>query len=178
MRQLNESLEPMSMEDQILPTVCVDKYKSKIGDDDELVVLSFTVKQKAVGEDLSEWFEKGYDWIIDAEISPGEISDSRYLVFVEINRRTAVPDRICELLEDLQTLTNMSCEDWAVEIDGEEYPAEPEVLRKHIITSPHEYRMQKDNELNEWRERAGLKTKSTYIADDEIKAWQRQAGIL
>jgi hypothetical protein len=38
--------------------------------------------------------------------------------------------------------------------------------------------MQKDSELNEWRERAGLKTKSTYIADDEIRAWQRQAGIL
>lgn len=178
MKQLNESLSPSDMEGQIYPTLCVDKYKSKIGDDDELVVLSFTVKQKAVGEDLSDWFEKGYDWIIDSEVSPGEISDGKYLVFVEMNRRTTVPDRICELIEDLQTLTDLDVQDWKVEIDGELYPAEPETIRKHIVTSPHEYRLQKDSELNEWRERAGLKTVSTYIVDDEIRAWQRQAGII
>jgi hypothetical protein len=178
MQQLNESLEPRDMENQILPVVCVDKYKSKIGDDDSLVVLSFTVKQSAVAEDLSEWFEKGYDWIIDAESSPGEIADSRYLVFVEMNRRSSVPDRVVELLEDMETLTGLNSTDWEVEIDGENYPADPEVIRSKLILSPHEYRMQKDSELNEWRERAGLKTKSTYIADDEIRAWQRQAGIL
>lgn len=178
MKQLNESLAPKDMEDQIYPIVSVDKYKSKIGDDDELVVLSFMVKQKAVGEDLSEWFEKGYDWIIDAEVSPGEISNEKYLVFVEINRRTSVPDRICELVADMETLTGLGTQDWRVEIDGQEYDCDPEIIRKHITTSPHDYRLQKDSELNEWRQRAGLKTVSTYLADDEIKAWQRQAGIL
>lgn len=178
MKQLNESLEPMDMENQILPVVAVDKYKSKIGDDDGLVVLSFTVKQKAVGEDLVEWLEKGYDWIIDSEVSPGEISDSRYLVFAEINRRSSVPERVCELVEDLETLTGLNMNDWQVEIDGEMYPLSPELIKSKIVLSPHEYRMQRDSELNEWRERAGLKTKSTYIVDEDILAWQRQAGII
>jgi hypothetical protein len=78
----------------------------------------------------------------------------------------------------METLTGLNSTDWEVEIDGENYPADPEVIRSKLILSPHEYRMQKDSELNEWRERAGLKTKSTYIADDEIRTWQRQAGIL
>lgn len=161
-----------------MPIVAIDKFKSKIGDDDALVVLSFVVRQKAVGEDLVEWFEKGYDWIIDAETSPGEISDGKYLVFVEMNRRTSVPERVMELLADMETLTGLNVGDWAVEIDGEEYPAEEEIIRNKIVLSPHDYRQQRDSELNEWRERAGLKTHSTYIADDDIKAWQRQAGII
>jgi len=30
------------------------------------------------------WFEKGYDFVVDADRSPGEIKPNRYLVYVEL----------------------------------------------------------------------------------------------
>jgi hypothetical protein len=72
-----------------------------MGKDSEIVTLAFTVKSEAAGNDLSDWFERGYDWVLDAQVSEGEIKPGQYLVFVEMNRRSSVPKRIIELLEDL-----------------------------------------------------------------------------
>ena len=179
-RIINEGLDYLDMVDQIEPTVSVDEYAAKMGKDSDIVTLAFIVKSEAAGNDLVDWFERGYDWILDSSISDGELSPGRYLVFVEMKRRTKVPERIVELIDDLETLTELTPNDWTISINDEDYDADPEVLKQVITISPHEYRVENEDEeeLNEMRRRAGLETVNLYgKPDSEIQAYVAMAGL-
>jgi hypothetical protein len=179
---LNESLDYHDLEGQMLPVVSVDEYAAHMGTDSEIVTLAFTIKSEAAGNDLVDWFERGYDWVLDAQVSEGEIKPGRYLVFVEMNRRTSVPKRIIELLDDLETLTALPVKDWTVVVDDEEYSPEEDVLKQVITISPHDYRETEEveeEEINEMRERAGLEVKAIHAdkQDADIKAYKSMAGL-
>jgi len=179
-RIINEGLDYLDMVDQIEPTVSVDEYAAKMGKDSDIVTLAFIVKSEAAGNDLVDWFERGYDWILDSSISEGELSPGRYLVFVEMKRRTKVPERIVELIDDLETLTGLELQDWTISIDEQDYKPDAEILKQHITISPHEYRVENDDEeeLNEMRRRAGLETVNLYgKPDSEIQAYIAMAGL-
>ena len=183
-RIINEGLDYLDMVDQIEPTVSVDEYAAKAGRDADIVTLAFTVNSEAAGDDLVDWFERGYDWIIDASISEGELSPGKYLVFVEMERRSKTASRIIELLEDLETLTGLSLDDWTVEVDNKNYDADKDKLKEVITISPHEYREEYEDteedegKLNEMRQRAGIEpTKKFGEPDSEIKAYKAMAGL-
>jgi hypothetical protein len=177
-RIINEGLDYLDMVGQVNPVVSVDEYKAKMGKDSDIVTLAFLVNSEAAGNDLVDWFERGYDWILDASVSEGELRPGKYLVFVEIKRRMAVPERIVELIEDLETLTELPVNDWTVEINDEEYDPEVEVLRQVITTSPHEYRIKEEGELNEMRKRAGVDTVKLYgEPDKDLKKYISMAGL-
>lgn len=179
---LNEGLDYHDLEGIVIPRVTVDEYAAQMGKDSEIVTLAFIVKNKQAGEDLSDWFERGYDFVLDAQVSDGELSSGTYLVFVEMNRRTTVPERIVTLLDDLETLTDIPLKDWTVIVDDEEYEPDAEVLEQVITISPHQYREEvepDEEELNEMRERAGLEVKALHAdkQDAEIKAFKSMAGL-
>lgn len=175
---LVEGFDYKDLEGQIEPIVIVDEYKAKMGDDDEIVTISFIVKGRQVGEDLTDWFERGYDWILDSEVSEGQVSKGKYLVFVEANRRTTIPERIIELIEDLETLTNLPLDKWTIKVDDVEYKPEVGTLKNVIILSPHEYRMKKEEDLNEMRNRAGLEPKKIFTEKDSLlKNYLAKAGL-
>jgi hypothetical protein len=174
------SLQHLDFENQIIPTAGVDMYASTIGSDADFITLSFTVKSKAAANDLVSWLERGYDWLVDAETSPGEVSNGKFLVFSELNRRSHSPQRIMEILEDMETLTGLGAEEWKLQIGEKMYPASQETIKKHIALSPLQYREQHETELNEWRDLAGLEQVVIYDGkkDKDIQAMQRQAGII
>ena len=179
---LNEGLDYHDLEGQMIPTVTVDEYAAHMGNDSEIVTLAFTIKSEAAGNDLVDWFERGYDFVLDAQVSEGEVKPGQYLVFVEMNRRSSVPKRIIELLDDLETLTAIPVKDWTIIVDEEEYSPEEEVLKQVITISPHDYREEKEvkeEEINEMRERAGLEVKVIHAdkQDAEIKAFKSMAGL-
>lgn len=177
---INESLDYLDFENQIEPKVSIDEYKAKIGKDSDIVTLSFTVKSEAVGDDLVDWLERGYNFVLDAQVSNGEIKNGNYLVFVELNRRSKVPERIIELLEDLKTLTGLDVTDWTVQIDDEDYDADVEIIKQKVSLSPKEYREKKEQEeeLNEMRTAAGIPVaQSQKIQDQEIKNFKAIAGL-
>ena len=183
---LNEGLDYHDLEGQMIPTVTVDEYEAHMGTNSEIVTLAFTVKSQAAGNDLADWFERGYDWVLDAQVSEGEIRPGKYLVFVEMNRRSSVPKRIIELLDDLETLTDMPVKDWTVMVDEEEYAPEEEILKQVMTISPHDYREteeideeETEEEINEMRERAGLEVKAIHTGkqDADIKAFKAMAGL-
>lgn len=153
---LNEGFDYHDLVNQIIPEVQVDEYSAKMGSDDEIVTLSFTVKGRQVGEDLVDWFERGYDYVLDAQVSDGEITSGKYLVFVELNRRSTVPERICELIDDMVTLTDLPLKEWTIKVDDEPYDADVEQLKSVIVLSPHQYRMENEEEINEMRNLSGL----------------------
>lgn len=176
---ITEGLDFHDMENQVLPKLSVDEYAAKMGKDSDIVTLAFTVKSESVGNDLVDWFERGYDWVLDASVSDGEIEVGKYLVFVEMNRRSTVPSRIIELLTDLKTLTNIKLTEWTIQVEDEEYDADEQILKQVIICNPNKYKIEKEKEeeLNEVREIAGIKTKTLYEKDTELKNFISNAGL-
>lgn len=176
---ITEGLDFNDMEGQVEPTVTVDEYEAKMGKNSDIVTLSFTVKSEQAGQDLVDWFERGYDFVLDSSLSDGEISTGKYLVFVEMNRRSAVPARIIELLKDLKTLTGLKLTDWTVEFEDEGYDPDEKILKQVIICNPGEYRQQKEkeDELNEMRNIAGLQSKNVYEESEYTKIIKNMAGL-
>lgn len=178
MNQLNEGLDYKDFVRQITPTLSIDEYEAKTGSDDETVTLAFTVKGKEASEDLASWFEKGYDFVIDAQVSKGEVRRGKHVVFVEMERRSKVPERIIEMLEDLETLTNLELADWTIEINDIEIEADLDQLKANILLSPHLYRENKESELNEMRELSGIEPHKIYNEQDsQLKAFKAMAGL-
>ena len=178
---INESLDYLDMEDQVGDVLSIDEYASKMGRDEDIVTLTFIVHSKLAANDLVTWFERGYDWVLDASVSDGELEPGMWLVFVEMDRRSKVPNRIITLLNDLETLTGMKLKDWSVEIDGDEYDADEEIIRQKMILNPNEYeekRQDNEVEINEMRTLAGLDTELRYDPnDDYIRNLQAMAGL-
>lgn len=176
---ITEGLDFQDLENQIFPTVTVDEYAAKMGADNEIVTVTFTVKSELAADDLVDWFERGYDYVLDASKSTGEVEIGKWLVFVEMNRRSTVPKRIVELLKDLKPLTGKKLSEWIIEVDGKEYPADEAVLKDVIICNPVKYKMAKEeeDELNEMRSIANLETKPLYEKDKEIEDFVKIAGL-
>lgn len=180
---INEGLDYHDLVGQIKPTVTVDEYAAKMGKDSDIVTLAFIMNSEAAGNDIVDWFERGYDFVLDASLGDGEISPGKYIVFVEMNRRTSVPARIIELLEDLQTLTDIPLKDWTIEVDEEEYEPDENILKQVIVLSPHAYREKEESEeakekMNEMRDLAGLEPRiTTKEQDSELKAFKAMAGL-
>lgn len=94
--------------DLVSKVVEIDSYKSKMGSDSDIVVLSFTVREEAPAKDLVEFIERGYGFVLDADISTGELDDGNYRVFVEIEREEEVPAQIVELMDGVSKLTSIN----------------------------------------------------------------------
>lgn len=177
---LNESLDYLDMEGQVKDTVTVDEYAAKMGQDKDIVTLTFTVNSKLAAEDLVAWFERGYDWVLDASVSDGELEPGQWLVFVEMDRRSKVPDRIVTLLDDMETLTGLKLKDWNVEVEGDEVDADPELIRQKMILNPNQYEDKTEGteeKMNEMRIRAGIEPKVSYVEDEYIKNLKAIAGM-
>jgi hypothetical protein len=175
---LSEGLNYKDLDRMMKATIHVDEFASKMGDDDDIIVLSFFVRDPGAAKDLVNWFEKGYDFVLDADQSPGEIKPGRYLVYVELSRRSRVPDQIAELIDDLSTLTEFEPKDWTVHHDGEEFAFSVEEFRKKVPLSPKQYRDRREADLNTVREAAGLPVVATYDkTDPDLRKIQNIAGI-
>lgn len=178
MTKLFEGFEYKDLEGMMKPTIHVDEFSSKMGDDEDIVVISFFVRDEQAAKDLMSWFESGYDFVLDADKSPGELKPNRYLVYVELRRRSTVANKIQELLEDLATLTEFEAEDWRMHYENETYPWSIEQFNSVVPLSPKDYRETKETELNEWRIAAGIAPKSTTEIDKPLQSLQHAAGIL
>jgi hypothetical protein len=177
---LFESLGFKDMEGLLKPTIHVDEFSSKMGDDDDIIVVSFFVRDESAAKDLMSWFEKGYDFVLDADRSPGEIRPGRYLVYVEIRRRSTAGDHVEQLLNDLNTLTEWEGDSaWTMHYQDKEFPFSRDMFDQIVPLSPQAYREKKERDLNEMRVAAGMPVKSMYDKKDpDIQTIQSAAGII
>jgi hypothetical protein len=106
MIQLNEGLMVKDLKDYVSDIFTVDKYRSKMGEDSDVVVLGFKVKDKYPAIDLMEFLERGYKFILDADMSAGEENDGQYQVFVEIPRTSQLPEQLQIMLNGVSQLTD------------------------------------------------------------------------
>ena len=175
--QLFEGLEYKDMVGMMKPTIHIDEFSSKMGDDDDIIVVSFFVRSKQAATDLMNWFEKGYDWVLDADVSPGEIKPGRFLVYIELRRRSAAGRNIAEAIDDLSTLTEYDSTEWTMHYEGKNFPFSAEEFDRVVPLSPKDYRKQKESDLNEMRAAAGLDTVAIHEREKDIRQLQAAAGI-
>ena len=82
----------------------VDGFQSKMGDDKNIITVSFNVEGRDPANDLANFLEKGYDFVLDADVTSGEQSIGKYKVFVELERDRSGPDNIMEMLDGISKL--------------------------------------------------------------------------
>jgi hypothetical protein len=136
---LNEGLRSGDLHEQVSDLFTIDQYKSKMGEDQDVVVLGFRVKEKHPAMDLVEFIEKGYSFILDADMSAGEEHDGQYQVFVEIPRTQELPGQMRELLNGVGQLCDSY--DWRFRYQKAPNSVEftEESILEHIPMSAEEY---------------------------------------
>ena len=178
--QLFESLGFKDLDGLLKPTIHVDEFSSKMGDDDDIIVISFFVRDAQAAKDLMMWFEKGYDFVLDADRSPGEIRPGRYLVYVELRRRSTAGGNVEQLLDDLNTLTEFEDSTaWTMHYRDQEIPFTRDSFDATVPLTPRAYRERYEKDLNEVRVAAGLPVVTTYDRQDRaLQTIQTAAGII
>jgi hypothetical protein len=183
MTTLFENFEQGDLKDLVYPHLTIDQYRSKMGDDDDIVVVTYRVKEKEPAEDLVHFFEKGYDFVLDADVSSGPIDDLDYLVFVELIREPEVAQQIMKITRELCNLTNQDLEEWLFSHKNQ--------VRKHDLTSeniqqvvpltPEEYqlRTQEADEkmLESLKLAAGMPVNKTLVKNEFVDQLKLAAGI-
>jgi len=85
----------------------IDSYKSKMGEDSDIVTLAFSVHGNEPAKDLENFIEKGYPFVLDADVTSGEQSDGTYKVFVEIERTKDISNNILEIADGVKKLADL-----------------------------------------------------------------------
>jgi len=148
---LRENLEQGDLKRLVHNELHIDEYKSKMGDDSDVCVISFKVSGKEPSADLVSFIEKGYDYVLDADVSSGEKEGGDYLVFVELDRTEELPDQIIQIIEDLMNLTEQDLADWRVRYykSTKDHDLTADVMREIIPLTPEEYSAKYDKEDEE-----------------------------
>jgi hypothetical protein len=136
---ISEGLRSGDLTNYVSEVFSVDRYSSKMGEDQDIVVLGFRVKEKNPAVDLMEFIEKGYPFILDADISTGEENDGQYQVFAEIQRSPEIKSQLRELLNGIGQLCN--CYEWRFRYQKSSNSIEftEENVMEHIPTTSEEY---------------------------------------
>jgi len=100
MTLVNEGLKAGDLDGVVSKRFSVDQFKSKMGDDRNILVLAFTVDGMAPAKDLERFAETGYKEVLDADATPGTLEDGKHRVFVEFARVEAVDQHIRKFLDD------------------------------------------------------------------------------
>lgn len=180
MHQLNEGLESGDLMRLVHTELHIDEFKSKLGRDEDVVVISFKVVGKEPAADLVSFIEKGYTWVIDADVSSGEMEDGDYIVFVEAERDRDIAKHIMEMMEDIMNLTGQTLEEWRVRYytSTKDYELTQEVLEELVPSNPEEYRQKfGEEDLDQLRSAAGVEVKTKAPKNDYTESLRIAAGI-
>lgn len=180
--QLDENLEYQDLKRLVHPQLHIDEYKSKMGDDQDVCVLSFMVTSKEPSVDLVSFIEKGYDWILDADVSSGEKEEGKYLVFVETDRNKDLPENIYQLVEDILNLTGQEMGDWTVRWykKTKQLPLTVDTIREIVPLSPKDYlsRTEKvDDKIDQLKLAAGINVDTTAPKNELTENMRVLAGL-
>lgn len=184
MYKINEGTEKGDLRNLVHNDLHIDEYKSKMGNDEDICVLSFKIRDREPAEDLVNFIEKGYDWVLDADVSSGEISDGDFLVFVEAERNKSLPNDIYQLLQDVMNLTGQDLEDWAATYPKTKSKVNLTLknLQKIIPATKEEYQSllsdsEVEQQLDELKMAAGIPINKKLEQTRDIEAVQIAAGI-
>ena len=136
---LNEGLKAGDLDGVVSKRFSVDQFKSKMGDDRNIMVLAFTVDGQAPSKDLERFAETGYKEVLDADATPGTLEDGKHRVFVEFARTEKVDRDIRKFLDDLSKLTNIDTFEFTYHKDPTPFEASAKNLADILPRTPIAY---------------------------------------
>jgi len=178
---INEGLEQNDLARLVKPELHIDEYKSKMGKDEDVVVLSFKISGREPAEDLVNFIEKGYEWVLDADVSAGELDDGDFLVFVECDREPEVAAQIMSMMKDIMNLTSQVLEEWSIQIRSKPGKLDLNVdnIRNNVPLTSASYQAQYGTRsLDEMRTAAGVNVTTRAPINDHTQTIRSLAGIL
>ena len=178
---LFEGLEQGDLARLIHPELHVDEFRSKLGDDQDVIVLSFKVDTKEPANDLVSFIEKGYDWVLDADVSSGEMDDGSYIVFVELDRNKQAPENIMQLMEEIVNLTGQDTTEWRVRYYKAHKEKELSIdsLQELVPTSPEQYvKKYGQDDIDALKTAAGVDVDTKAPKNEYTESLRNLAGII
>jgi hypothetical protein len=178
---LFEGLEQGDLKRLVHTEMHIDEFKSKLGRDEDVCVISFKVKGKEPANDLMNFIEKGYDWVIDADVSSGEMDDGDYIVFIEAERDEHIPSNIYRLMSDVMNITSQKLGEWRVRYfkSTEDHPLTIDSIKNLVPKSPEEYKAKfGDDKLDEMRAIAGVNVTTKAPKNDYTQSLRAAAGLI
>ena len=143
---LKEGLKAGDLDGVVSKRFSVDQFKSKMGNDRNIMVLAFTVDSQAPAKDLERFAETGYKEVLDADSTPGTLEDGKHRVFIEFARVEQVNQHISRFLDDLSKLTNIETFEFTYHKRTEPFEASAKNLSDILPRTPEAY-TQKINSL-------------------------------
>ena len=137
--KIYEGLQAGDLEGVVSPRFSIDQFKSKMGEDRNILVLAFSVDGQAPAKDLERFAETGYKAIMDADATPGTMEDGKHKVFMEFERKEGVIKNILSFLEDLKKLTNIEEFEYTYHKGQNPSMVSAETLESMVPTTPEAY---------------------------------------
>jgi len=113
-KNLLEGMWQGDLNDLVSSNISIDEYESKV--DDKAIVIGFYVHDVDAAADLNRFIQKSTVDILYSEVSPAPDQRGYYIVFVEILDNLSLVETICELIEEVTSLTNV--EEWTADVFG------------------------------------------------------------
>lgn len=137
------------MQNHISELITIDNFQAKLGKDEDVSVVKFQTDNKAVAQDLVNFIETGCKFVLDADNSPAKNMDSRYDVFVELERNEDLPKRIMELVRDVEQVSGMLPWRFTFHKKENQYSLSEENLSTIVPTSASQYSFLTDDTIEE-----------------------------
>ena len=163
---LFEGLEQGDLKRLVHTELHIDEFKSKLGKDEDVCVVSFKVRGKEPAN--------------DADVSSGEMDDGDYIVFVECERDHSIPANIMQMMHDIMNVTAQKLKDWRVRYykGTEDHTLDTDTLKKLIPQSAAEYHKQYgDDDLESMKAAANIKTDKRAPKNDFTESLRIAAGL-
>lgn len=138
-QQLSEGLRPLDLSEMVLDTFSIDTFRSKMGEDKDVCVLSFKIRDRHPAKDLMEFIERNFDFVLDADVSSGEDNKGQYSVFVELSRTPLLAEQIKEITYGVRKLTGIEEFKFKYHKDDTVTPVTEDSLRSRIPLSAQDY---------------------------------------
>jgi hypothetical protein len=135
------SLKTNDLRDMVDHIIEIDSFKSKMGDDEDIVVITLSTRTYESARDLVNFIEKGYEYVLDADATPGEQSDKTYKVFVELERKKDSAENVISMMEDMKSLTGIQNFKFRYYKNFKSYPLTFDNLKLQLPTTSSMYKM-------------------------------------
>lgn len=152
-KAVTENISHNDLSNLVNTTFSVDQFKSKLGDDENIIVISFVVMDIEPAQELSQFLETGHD-TFDIDVSTGPNKDGHYSVYVEINRDSNAWNSINNIVKDVQRADNSFTDVKFTSYETKVPQAwSEELFNASVITSSYDYVLKHNPEAKAISER-------------------------
>lgn len=160
------SLKNGDLAGTILPDVSIDEFEPKAGEEKDVIVVAFYLKDQDPADDLNTFIQRGSIDTLDVEVSPNTDEEGRYLVFVEMSRNDTFPNKFQALLKDISNLSgNM---DWSITTyltDDRSFKFNDPELFNFVILTPDKYVPKEEFKMKDIKESINKFFRASYMSD-------------